>query len=661
MATAAIPNFKLPIPTEQADTFQRDTRNALDALSKSTGLTGATGPIGPMGPAGTNGTNGTNGATGPAGPAPAGTGFVHVTGGALDTPAELTGDITAGASGVATIPNNTVTYAKMADLIGAGFTGGLGAGDPVTLTSTQATTLINTVTSTLKGSAPASGGGTANYLRADGTWAIPAGTGVTGTGTINTVAKWTSTTAIGNSTAITDDGTFIVLTHGVGGEVRVEDELRVNGLIRSPKVTNTGDATFESTAGVANLLGKTVLVAATGAAGNVAITAAGTGTIVATGPTTVTGMLAVTGLVTATAGVTTPANLTTTGTGALVVAGATTIGGVLDVDNDLAKFGSVLGDGTAYIYQGTFNAGYALNSAASLYINAVGYQAGTTQFRNLYVQDGKSVAVATFTGSTKEVTLAGALTVANGLTVTAGTVTLPAGQIDLVEMANLAADTIIGRANGAGTGVPTALTAAQVNTILPVATATVKGLVPTPPNNTTTFLRGDATFATPAGDSRVLTALLGTDYNNATATATKVTGLDKTLAAGTYQFAYTVVLQTATTGTGFKSSLNFSGTQTILVANHRTNAFSNLGTSTATQSVAPGLTAALINATQRAASTAGIMIVSAVDTANADVLLFVEGTIKVTVSGDIQLYMASEDTNNLLVKTGSSLVITQVT
>lgn len=30
------------------------------------------------------------------------------------------------------------------------------------------------------------------------------------------------------------------------------------------------------------------------------------------------------------------------------------------------------------------------------------------------------------------------------------------------------------------------------------ATATVKGLLPTPPNNTTTFLRGDATFATPS-------------------------------------------------------------------------------------------------------------------------------------------------------------------
>ncbi|MDF2747923.1 MAG: hypothetical protein K0S98_2210 [Propionibacteriaceae bacterium] len=41
--------------------------------------------------------------------------------------------------------------------------------------------------------------------------------------------------------------------------------------------------------------------------------------------------------------------------------------------------------------------------------------------------------------------------------------------VSLAKMSNLAADTIIGRANGAGTGVPTALTATQVRTILNVA------------------------------------------------------------------------------------------------------------------------------------------------------------------------------------------------
>jgi hypothetical protein len=48
-----------------------------------------------------------------------------------------------------------------------------GTGDPQDLSGTQATTLLDTFTSSLKGLAPASGGGTANYLRADSTWANP--------------------------------------------------------------------------------------------------------------------------------------------------------------------------------------------------------------------------------------------------------------------------------------------------------------------------------------------------------------------------------------------------------------------------------------------------------------------------------------------------------
>lgn len=45
------------------------------------------------------------------------------------------------------------------------------------LTNTQLTADINVFTSSLPGSAPASGGGTANFLRADGTWATPPSSG----------------------------------------------------------------------------------------------------------------------------------------------------------------------------------------------------------------------------------------------------------------------------------------------------------------------------------------------------------------------------------------------------------------------------------------------------------------------------------------------------
>lgn len=47
----------------------------------------------------------------------------------------------------------------------------------VDLTAAQATAMLNAFTPALKGLAPASGGGTANFLRADGTWAAPSGGG----------------------------------------------------------------------------------------------------------------------------------------------------------------------------------------------------------------------------------------------------------------------------------------------------------------------------------------------------------------------------------------------------------------------------------------------------------------------------------------------------
>ena len=78
-----------------------------------------------------------------------------------------------------TIAANVVTNAMLAQVATSTIQGRVtaGTGNIETLTGTQATTLIDTFTSTLKGLAPASGGGTANFLRADGTWAAPGGGG----------------------------------------------------------------------------------------------------------------------------------------------------------------------------------------------------------------------------------------------------------------------------------------------------------------------------------------------------------------------------------------------------------------------------------------------------------------------------------------------------
>ncbi len=88
-----------------------------------------------------------------------------------------TGDVTG--SSALSIANDVVSNAKLANMATATLKGRTtaGTGDPEDLTATQATALLETFTSGAKGLAPASGGGTANFLRADGTWAAPVGGG----------------------------------------------------------------------------------------------------------------------------------------------------------------------------------------------------------------------------------------------------------------------------------------------------------------------------------------------------------------------------------------------------------------------------------------------------------------------------------------------------
>lgn len=89
----------------------------------------------------------------------------------------------------------SVELADIATIATARVLGRVTAGTGVieAMTGTQATTLLDSFTSALKGLAPASGGGTASYLRADGTWTQPSGT------TYN--VKTSPYNAVGNDTA----------------------------------------------------------------------------------------------------------------------------------------------------------------------------------------------------------------------------------------------------------------------------------------------------------------------------------------------------------------------------------------------------------------------------------------------------------------------------
>lgn len=73
------------------------------------------------------------------------------------------------------------------------------------LTQAQLTAIVNNFSSTLAGDVPASGGGTSNFLRADGTWATPAASGaytasggITLTGTNFALATVANNTVLGN-------------------------------------------------------------------------------------------------------------------------------------------------------------------------------------------------------------------------------------------------------------------------------------------------------------------------------------------------------------------------------------------------------------------------------------------------------------------------------
>ena len=77
------------------------------------------------------------------------------------------------------LSTNTISNAMLSQVSSPTFKGRVSAGNGNVedLSPAQATAILDTFTSNLKGLVPASGGGTANYLRADGVFAAPPGNG----------------------------------------------------------------------------------------------------------------------------------------------------------------------------------------------------------------------------------------------------------------------------------------------------------------------------------------------------------------------------------------------------------------------------------------------------------------------------------------------------
>jgi hypothetical protein len=85
--------------------------------------------------------------------------------------------------------------------------------EPVSINKVQLTSLINTFTNLLSGSVPASGGGTTNYLRADGTFAAPPGV----PGGANTQVQFNNGGAFAGSANLTWNGSTLAVTGTVQG------------------------------------------------------------------------------------------------------------------------------------------------------------------------------------------------------------------------------------------------------------------------------------------------------------------------------------------------------------------------------------------------------------------------------------------------------------
>lgn len=103
----------------------------------------------------------------------------------------------------------------------------LGGGDVEHLSSAQVTALLQPFGSSLQGLAPASGGGATNFLRADGTWAVPAGGGGGSSKEVFVFEESSWNGTVGNyldiPAAFFDDATYYLPQHIGSNAITITD------------------------------------------------------------------------------------------------------------------------------------------------------------------------------------------------------------------------------------------------------------------------------------------------------------------------------------------------------------------------------------------------------------------------------------------------------
>jgi hypothetical protein len=113
-----------------------------------------------------------------------------------------TGEVT-GATAL-TIAADAVTNTKLANMAANSIKGNNtgSSADPADLTAAQVTAMLDAFTSGAKGLVPASGGGTTNFLRADGTFAAPPGGGGGTPGGSTTQVQWNNAGAFAGASSV---------------------------------------------------------------------------------------------------------------------------------------------------------------------------------------------------------------------------------------------------------------------------------------------------------------------------------------------------------------------------------------------------------------------------------------------------------------------------
>jgi len=171
-----------------------------------------------------------------------------------------------------------------------------------------------------------------------------------------------------------------------------------------------------------------------------------------------------------------------------------------------------------------------------------------------------------------------------------------------------------------------------------------------------------ATTAFVQNNVLVHTKALTANVSNSTATAAKLTTLDYPTGTGTFVFQYYILYQSSVTTTGVKFSVNHTGTVSSFVANMRYVDASATASTGAPSQTGNATTAQVMGSySSRAKSaTASMGPTLSVNTANADMLMIIEGHVVVTAAGNLELYHASENANATTVKAGTALVLTTI-